>query len=221
MLQRTLFRASRQAARPVQRIQPAFAPITRAAPAIRWYSDAAPAEAKKEVEAADQTKDASAQLKEQLEKKDKEVIDLKDKYLRSVADYRNLQERTKREIQAAKDFALQRFARDLVESVDNLDRALTTVDSAKLTSENPDLVTLHDGIKMTDGILISTLKKHGLERFDPSVENEKFNPNVHEAVFQTPMPDKEDGVCFHTQQKGFLLNGRVLRAAKVGVVKNA
>lgn len=144
-----------------------------------------------------------------------------DKYLRSVADYRNLQERTKREVQAAKDFALQRFARDLVESVDNLDRALTTVEPAKLTSENPDLVTLHDGLKMTDNILISTLKKHGLERFDPSVENEKFNPNVHEAVFQTPMPDKEDGVCFHTQQKGFLLNGRVLRAAKVGVVKNS
>jgi molecular chaperone GrpE len=77
MLQRTLFRAARQAARPVQRIQPAFAPITRAAPAIRWYSDAAPAEAKKEGEAADQSTDASAQLKEQLEKKDKEVIDLK------------------------------------------------------------------------------------------------------------------------------------------------
>jgi molecular chaperone GrpE len=74
---------------------------------------------------------------------------------------------------------------------------------------------------MTDNIFMSTLKKHGLERFDPSEKNEKFDPNVHEAVFQTPMPDKEDGVCFHTQQKGFLLNGRVLRAAKVGVVKNA
>lgn len=228
MLQRTLFRASRQAARPAQRIQPAFAPIrqqagTQAAPAVRWYSDAPPAEAKKDSEASDakEQPSADAQLKEQIEKKDKEIVDLKDKYLRSVADYRNLQERTKREIQAAKDFALQRFARDLVESVDNLDRALTTVDSAKLTPENKDLVTLHDGLKMTDSILISTLKKHGLERFDPSPEGEKFNPNVHEAVFQTPMPDKEDGTCFHTQQKGFLLNGRVLRAAKVGVVKNS
>ena len=74
---------------------------------------------------------------------------------------------------------------------------------------------------MTDNIFMSTLKKHGLERFDPSEKSEKFDPNVHEAVFQTPMPDKEDGVCFHTQQKGFFLNGRVLRAAKVGVVKNA
>jgi molecular chaperone GrpE len=74
---------------------------------------------------------------------------------------------------------------------------------------------------MTDSILIGTLKKHGLERFDPSDAGEKFNPNVHEAVFQAPQPDKEDGICFHTQQKGFLLNGRVLRPAKVGVVKNA
>lgn len=80
---------------------------------------------------------------------------------------------------------------------------------------------MHDGLKMTDNILMNTLKKHGLERFDPSVAGEKFDPNIHEAVFQTPQPDKEDGACFHTQQKGFLLNGRVLRAAKVGVVKNS
>jgi molecular chaperone GrpE len=131
----------------------------------------------------------------------------KDKYLRSVADFRNLQDRTKREISAAKDFALQRF----VETVDNLDRALSTVPSASLTDANPDLVMLHDGLKMTETILMQTLKKHGLERIDPAIEGEKFNPNLHEAVFQTPMPDKEDGTVFHTQSKGFMLNGRVLR----------
>jgi molecular chaperone GrpE len=74
---------------------------------------------------------------------------------------------------------------------------------------------------MTEGILMTTLKKHGLERFDPTPEAEKFDPNTHEAVFMAPQPDKEDGTVFHTQQKGFKLNGRVLRAAKVGVVKNA
>lgn len=125
-----------------------------------------------------------------------------------------MQERTKREIQAAKDFALQHFARDLVESVDNLDRALGTVPTEKLSSDaNPDLVTLHDGLKMTENILMQTLKKHGLERFDPSVEGLRFDPNVHEAVFQTPQPGKEDGTVFHTQQKGFMLNGRVLRVS--------
>ena len=74
---------------------------------------------------------------------------------------------------------------------------------------------------MTETILMQTLKKHGLERFDPSVEGEKFNPNLHEATFQTQVEGKEDGSVFTTQQKGFVLNGRVLRAAKVGVVKNS
>jgi len=81
-------------------------------------------------------------------------------------------------------------------------------------------VSLHDGLKMTETILMNTLKKHGLERFDPAVEGEKFDPNKHEATFMTPQKDKEDGTVFFTQQKGFSLNGRVLRAAKVGVVKN-
>jgi molecular chaperone GrpE len=193
---------------------------------IRWYSDAAP-DAKKEEGAAEGNGKApeasadAAKLKEELEKKDKEIIDLKDKYLRSIADFRNLQTQTKREVSAAKSFALQSFARDLIESVDNLDRALTNVPGDKLTEENKDLVLLHDGLKMTENILMQTLKKHGLERVDPSVQGEKFDPNVHEAVFQTPQPGKEDGTVFHTQQKGFMYNGRVLRAAKVGVVRNS
>ena len=128
-------------------------------------------------------------------------------------------------MQTAKDFAIQKFAKDLVDSVDNLDRALAMVPAEKLTAEEKsedlrDLIALYDGLKMTESILMSTLKKHGLERFDPSVEGEKFDPNQHEATFMTPMEGKENNTVFHTQQKGFKLNGRVLRAAKVGVVKN-
>lgn len=127
---------------------------------------------------------------------------------------------------SARDFAIQKFAKDLVESIDNLDRALSMVPAEKLSPSHEsaahlqDLVSLYDGLKMTENILMSTLKKHGLERFDPSVEGEKFNPNEHEATFMTPMEGKEDNTVFLTQQKGFKLNGRILRAAKVGVVKN-
>lgn len=64
---------------------------------------------------------------------------------------------------------------------------------------------------MTDGILMQTLKKHGLERFDPSVEGEKFDPNLHDAQFMTKMDGKEDGTVFNTIQKGYILNGRVVR----------
>lgn len=83
----------------------------------------------------------------------------------------------------------------------------------KLTEENQDLVNLHSGLKMTEEILMNTLKRHGMEKFDPSIEAEPFNPNKHEATFQTPQPDKKDGTVFFTQQKGFLYNGRVLRVS--------
>ena len=149
-----------------------------------------------------------------------------DKYLRSVADFRNLQDRIARDTQAAQAFAIQRFVKDLIDSVDNLDRALNTIPAEKLiapsddadqTSLKRDLINLHDGLKMTETILMQTLKKHGVERFDPAESGEagatpaKFDPNLHEAIFQAPVPGKEDGTVFHTQQKGFTLNGRVLR----------
>ena len=145
------------------------------------------------------------------------LLAMQDNYLRSVADFRNLQDRTQRDVQAARDFAIQRFAKDLIDSVDNLDRALGTVPAEALQppsgEPSKDLVSLYDGLKMTETILLQTLGKHGLQRFDPSVEGERFNPNLHEATFQTPVEGKEDGVVVHTQQKGYTLNGRVLRVS--------
>ncbi|OAG38158.1 hypothetical protein AYO21_07618 [Fonsecaea monophora] len=198
-------------------------------------TEAAPSE---EAKAAEEAK--ADPLKDELEKAKKEVIDLKDKYLRSVADYRNLQERTRRDMESARQFAIQRFASDLLDSIDNLDRALSSVPqealgtntsssepnvaaSAASTSEpNKDLVNLFSGLKMTEEILMSTLKKHGLERFDPlEGGGRKFDPNTDEATFFTKVEGKEDGDVFYTQSKGYKLNGRVVRAAKVGVVKNS
>ncbi|KAK3954675.1 GrpE-domain-containing protein [Pseudoneurospora amorphoporcata] len=194
--------------------------------AARWYS--AEAEGEKKAEEGAEKKegeadDVVAALKQQLDAKDAEAREWKDKCLRTVADFRNLQERTARDVKQAKDFAIQKFAKDLVESVDNFDRALSVVPQEKLKSEEQsehlkDLVNLYEGLKMTETILLQTLKKHGLERIDP--DGEVFNPNEHEATFMAPMPDKEHNTVFHIQQKGFKLNGRVLRPAQVGVVKN-
>ena len=151
---------------------------------------------------------------------------------------------------SARQFAIQRFASDLLDSIDNLDRALTSVPpsalgqpSATTTSNtsssdpnvgaptessvpssepNKDLVALVGGLRMTEEILMNTLKKHGLERFDPMDNGgRKFDPNTDEATFFTKVEGKEDGDVFYTQSKGFRLNGRVVRAAKVGIVKNA
>jgi molecular chaperone GrpE len=149
---------------------------------------------------------------------------------------------------SARQFAIQRFAGDLLDSIDNLDRALSSVPAEALgkassgattsntssadanvgaTSEsgaapNKDLLALYSGLKMTEEILMNTLKKHGLERFDPMEgEGRKFDPNTDEATFFTKVEGKADGDVFYTQSKGFKLNGRVVRAAKVGVVKNS
>ncbi|KAL4781611.1 GrpE-domain-containing protein [Aspergillus varians] len=168
-------------------------------------------------------------ITKELEEKRKEVIELKDKYVRSVADFLNLQERTKRDMENARNFAIQRFAADLIDSIDNFDRALLAVPSEKLvvakTEENKDLLDLVDGLKMTQHILMNTLQKHGLKQFNPAELGEdgkpqKFDPKIHEATFMTKAEGREDGEIMHTQSKGFTLNGRVLRAAKVGVVRN-
>ncbi|KOS23274.1 GrpE protein -like protein [Escovopsis weberi] len=205
----------------------------------RWYSEAKEAQEAKDTkdgEAAAKAEgaekngakgdaDVVAELRKSLEAKDAEARDWKDKCLRTVADFRNLQDRTAREVKSARDFAIQKFAKDLVDSVDNLDRALATVPAEKLavaeadrTEHQKDLANLYEGLKMTESILMQTLARHGLERLSP--EGDKFNPNEHEATFMAPQPGKEDNTVFFVQQKGFKLNGRVLRAAQVGVVKN-
>ncbi|PYH44855.1 mitochondrial nucleotide exchange factor MGE1 [Aspergillus saccharolyticus JOP 1030-1] len=167
--------------------------------------------------------------RKELEEKKKEIIGLKDQYLRSKADFINLQERTKRDMDNSRNFAIQRFAQDLLESIDNFDRAMLAVPKEKLeaapTEANKDLLDLVSGLKMTQNVLMGALKKHGLEQFDPSAPAEdgsaqRFDPNIHEAVFMTKAEGREDGEIMFVQSKGFRLNGRVLRAAKVGVVKN-
>jgi molecular chaperone GrpE len=145
----------------------------------------------------------------------------KDKYLRSVAEFRNLQERTKRDMEGARNFAIQRFAKDLLESIDNFDRALLAVPKEQLeaarTEENKALFELVDGLKMTENILMNTLQKHGLERFDPGEKvdgkPQKFDPNLHEATFMAKAEGMENGDVMYAQTKGFRLNGRVLRVS--------
>ncbi|CAD0093401.1 unnamed protein product [Aureobasidium mustum] len=220
------FRFLARSARPLSQAVESRVPFSfravqqgRAVAALRSYSTETGAKengaaAENADKAADATKEDPVQ--KELEAKKKEVADVT--WKRQIAEYRNLQEQTKREVRAAKDFALQSFSRDLLDSIDNLDRALSVVPKEKLDGSNKDLLDLHSGLKMTETILMNTLKKHGLERFDPSAESDKFNPNEHEATFQTPQPDKEDGTVFFCQSKGFKLNGRVIR---VGVVRNS
>lgn len=111
-----------------------------------------------------------------------------------------------------------------MESIDNLDRALVAVPADKLSAQtaetNKELHDLVEGLKMTETILMTTLKKHGLERFDPAEPTEdgkpgKFDPKMHEAIFMAKDESKEDGDIMHVQSKGFSLNGRVVRVSLI------
>ena len=149
-----------------------------------------------------QEADPLAELKDKLEKKDKELASMKNHYARAIADFRHLQETTKTEVQKAKDFALQKFAKDLLDSLDNFNLALGHV--------KEDTLKLNDEVR--------SLYKYGIEKIDPI--DQVFDPNLHEATFQMANPGKEPGTVFHVQQVGYTLNERVLRPAKVGVVKS-
>ncbi|KAJ5835916.1 GrpE nucleotide exchange factor coiled-coil [Penicillium robsamsonii] len=240
MFQRTIFRQA-QAARSILSTSPSTASLALRRttqqpriPAIRAFAPRSTRLYSTETKQATETEtaenaEAEDPVKKELEQKTKESIEFKDKWLRSVADSRNLVERNKRDMDAARKFAIQGFAKDLLDSIDNFDRALLAVPAEKLavakTEENKDLHDLVAGLNMTQDILLNTLQKHGLERFDPAQKvdgkTQKFDANLHEATFMAPAAGLEDGDIMHVQSKGFKLNGRVLRAAKVGVVKNA
>lgn len=192
---------------------------------LRFYSE----EVKKESDTAKEENNSSSdstltpdqkkieELESKLEIKNKENVELKDRLLRSVADFRNLQEVTKKDVQKAKDFALQKFAKDLLESVDNFGHALNAFKQEDV-EKSKEINDLYTGVKMTRDVFEKTLKRHGIEKLDPV--GEQFDPNKHEATFELPQPDKEPGSIFHVQQIGFTLNNRVIRPAKVGIVKS-
>lgn len=140
---------------------------------------------------------------------------MQEKHAKSRADVKNLEEQSKRELHAAKSFAIQRLARDLLDTVDNLARAAKVVNAdAKQDAErHKEFADLLEDLEKVEARLMGTLMNHGLTVIEPT--GEKFDPNVHEATFEMPMPGKEAGTVFYVEQKGYSLNGRVLRPAKV------
>ncbi|KAI7869053.1 GrpE-domain-containing protein [Spinellus fusiger] len=165
-------------------------------------------------------------LTKELAEKNKKLAELQDAYLRCLADQENIRERSRKEVSSAKEFAIQKFAKDLLDTVDILGMALAAVPvelrenaSQGSSAENKaldQLNNLYKGVSMTEAELLKTLKRHGVEQEDPL--DQVFDPNRHQALFQAPMPDKEPGTVFSVQKKGYSLKGRVLRPAQVGVV---
>ncbi|MBN9459156.1 MAG: nucleotide exchange factor GrpE [Bosea sp.] len=145
--------------------------------------------------------------------------DLKDKLLRTLAEMENLRRRTEREIADAKAYAVTSFARDMLGSSDNLRRALESVPEAAKAGTDATLKALHDGVELTERELLKTLERHGVRRVDP--QGEKFDPNLHQAMFEAPDPATPKGIVSKVVQVGYKIGERVLRPALVGVSAGA
>ncbi len=146
-----------------------------------------------------------------------EIADLKDKLLRAVADYDNLQKRTAREREDTARFAISGFARDLLGVADNLRRALEAV-PAEAHQQNEAMAALATGVEATERELLAAFGRAGITQVAP--EGGVFDPHQHEVMFDVDMPGKEPGTIIQLVAPGYLIHGRLLRPARVGVVRN-
>ncbi|WP_230530261.1 nucleotide exchange factor GrpE [Microvirga roseola] len=146
-----------------------------------------------------------------------EKADLKDKLLRLMADMENLRRRTEREVADARTYAVANFARDMLNVADNVRRAIESVpEEASRTAEGA-FKGLIEGIDLTERDLLKTLERHGVKKLDP--EGQKFDPNLHQAMFEVPNPEVPNGTVVQVVQSGYVIGERVLRPALVGVAK--
>lgn len=146
-----------------------------------------------------------------------ENADLKDRLLRTLAEMENLRRRTEKEVKDAREYAVSGFARDLLTVADNFDRALSHVPAALREDEAAGGKALVDGVELTGRELLKTLEKHGVRKLSPM--GEKFDPNLHQAMFEIPNDQVPAGTVLQVMQDGFAIAGRVLRPALVGVSK--
>jgi molecular chaperone GrpE len=145
-----------------------------------------------------------------------EVSDTKDKLLRALAEMENLRRRTEREVTDARVYGVTSLARDLIGVADDLRRALDAAEESAAIVDGP-AKALCEGVELIERQLLKVLERHGVRVFDP--QGGRFDPNVHQALFEVPDADIPAGSVVQVIQPGFMIGDRVLRPAMVGVSK--
>ena len=205
----------------------------------RCYSTTSNGDAKQPEEPINENKE--------IQERDAKIAQLHDSYLRCLADMENLRQRTKKEVESASSFAIQKFCKDIVSVADVLELAVGSVkndprtvkllrgqeeavEEADTPSDAVDTVMqmskedlahrlkdLSVGLSMTLAELIKVFARHGVTAIDPL--HQKFDPNFHMALYEVNNPELDIGTVVSVQKKGYLLNHRVIRPASVGVSK--
>lgn len=155
-----------------------------------------------------------ALLHSELEAAKQTINDQKDSVVRAAADVENMRRRAAQDVEKAHKFALEKFANELLPVIDNLERAIEFSDK-----ENEQLKPVLEGIEMTVKSFNDAVSKFGVEIVNP--QGEQFNPEFHQAMSIQPSNDVAPNTVLAVMQKGYTLNGRLLRPAMVMVSKEA
>jgi molecular chaperone GrpE len=145
------------------------------------------------------------------------AAEYKDKLLRVLAEMENLRRRTAREIADTRAYGISAFARDILAVADNMDRALQALDVELREKADAGIKAMLDGVELTERELHKVLEKHGVRKFEPV--GEKFDPNLHQAMFEIPDPTLPAGTVAQVVQPGYMIGERMLRPALVGIAK--
>jgi molecular chaperone GrpE len=149
----------------------------------------------------------------------REAAEFKDKLLRTLAEMENLRKRTEREVLDARVYGIAGFARDVLAVADNIHRALAAIGPELREAADAKVKALIEGVELTERELLKSLEKNGVKKFSP--EGEKFDPNVHQAMYEIPTSDLPPGQVAQVIQAGYMIGDRVLRPAMVAVSKAA
>lgn len=168
-------------------------------------------EASEAEELAAQTEEISDEAAE-IEALRAERDELKDRFLRALADAENVRKRSQRDRREAEQYGGSRLARDLLPVYDNLKRALESVTDEQKAAA----AALIEGVELTMRELVNVFAKHGIEVISPKV-GDRFDPQLHEAMFEAPVPGTTAGEIIQVSAEGFMLHDRLLRPAQVGV----
>jgi len=141
--------------------------------------------------------------------------ELKDRFMRALADAENARKRAQKERMEAEHYGGSKLARDILPVYDNMKRAL----DAASDEQREVSAALIEGVELTMRELLNVFRKHGIEQVTPQV-GDKFDPKIHEAMFEAPVPGTKSGEIIQVSAEGFLLRDRLLRPAQVGVSSN-
>ena len=165
-----------------------------------------------EVESSAEAGSNGEQTEDEVSRLQAELAEAKEQVLRYQAETQNALRRAERDIEKAHKFGQEKLIGELLVVVDNLERSISATEV-----EDVSITSIKEGVELTLKSLIDALKRHNVEQIDP--EGEPFNPELHQAMTMVPSPDLEPNSVLNVFQKGYTLNGRLVRPAMVVVSK--